>query len=168
MRATKTFPAGQSSLKMQEFIKLAASQLGVPEETGSAATKGVLGMLKDGMDGGDFGSLTSALPGAADLLGGGEEAGGGLGALGGMLGGALGGGGDAGGGLGGMLGGALGGALGDNPALAAVMQLASSGLDKDQAGPFIQLFLNFVQQKAGDGLLEKVLAAVPALKALGG
>ncbi|MCO4768433.1 MAG: DUF2780 domain-containing protein [Deltaproteobacteria bacterium] len=153
---------------MQEFIKLAASQLGVSEDTGNAATKGVLGMLQDGMDGGDFGSLTSALPGAAELLGGGDDGGGLGGALGGMLGGALGGGDPGGGGLGGMLGGALGGGLGDNPMLAAVMQLAASGLDKEQAGPFIQLFLKFVQDKAGDGLLEKVLAAVPALKALGG
>jgi len=172
---------------MQDFIKMAAGQLGVSEETSSSATKGVLGMLKSNMDGGDFGALAGALPGnIGALLGGGDaadkgEAGGGLGgalggmlggggggALGGALGGMLGGGGAAAGATGGGLGGALGGMLGGDSggALAAAMQLASSGLGKEQAGQFVTLFLNHIKSEAGAEMLSKVLSAVPQLKAL--
>lgn len=162
---------------MQQFIDLATSQLGVSQETGSTATRGLLGMLSEQMDDGAFSQLTSALPGAEAFLGGGQESGGGLGGmlggalggqsagggLGGMLGGALGGGGAAGG-LGGMLGGAMGGAGG----LGAMMALASSGLEKEQLGTFVQLFFNYVKSEAGQEMVKKIIASVPQLAAFAG
>jgi len=161
---------------MDQFIQSASEELGVPQETGTAATKGLLGLLQDQMDDDAFGQLAGALPGVGALLGGGEEsgdAGGGLGgALGGMLGGALGGGApDAGGGGGGLLGGGglggmLGGAMGDMGGLGAIMQLASSGLEKEQLGTFVQLFLNYVQSEAGQEMVGKIVEGVPALKAV--
>ena len=147
---------------MQQFIDLATSQLGVSKETGATATRGLLGMLSDQMDDGAFSQLTSALPGAEAFLGGGQESGGGLG---GMLGGALGGGGGgAAGGLGGMLGGAMGGAGG----LGALMALASSGLEKEQLGTFVQLFLNYVKSEAGQEMVKKIISSVPQLAAFAG
>jgi hypothetical protein len=155
---------------MQDFIKMATAQLGVSETTGTQATKGVLGMLQNSMGGADFAQLTQALPGAGALLGGapaGAAAGGGLGGmLGGALGGALGGGGAPAGGAG--LGGMLGGMFGEAGSLAAIIELASSGLGKDQAGPFVQLFLDYVKKQGGQDILAKVLAAAPELAKLVG
>lgn len=164
---------------MDQFIESASDELGVSQETGTAATKGLLGLLRDQMDDDAFGQLAGALPGVGALLGGdAKEEGGALGglggglggSLGGMLGGATGGGSGAGGGalggLGGGLGGMLGGAMGDMGGLGAVMQLASSGLDKEQLGTFVQLFLNYVQSEAGQEMVAKIVQSVPALKAV--
>ena len=69
---------------IQDFIQMAMSNLGTSEETVSAATGGLLGILKDNVAGGDFDQLLGALPGAEGLLGGGSSSGGG-GLLGGLV-----------------------------------------------------------------------------------
>lgn len=131
---------------MNEFIQLAAKQLGVSEDTSKSATGGMLGLLKDKLDGGDFSQLVNALPGAEALVPSGAKAGA-QGAIGGLM---------------GAVSGALGGGGGS---LGALAQLASTGLKMDQIGTFASLFLGFVKSKAGQDLVAKILGSIPELKA---
>ena len=52
---------------MQDFIKSAASQLGIDESVANNATGTVLGFLKNGM-GDQFASVAEKLPGAEQLV----------------------------------------------------------------------------------------------------
>ena len=133
---------------MQDFIKMAAGQLGVGEDSVQNATGGLLGLLKDQADNGDVQELFSKLPGAEALAGGaGSDGGGGL--LGGLAGG---------------LGGALGGKLGDVAGMLGALQ--GSGLNSDQLGSLVSMLVDYARQNAGDGLVEKLLSQVPALKGM--
>lgn len=163
---------------MQDFINMAASQLGISNQQSSAATAGILGVLQQKMGGGDFNSLLGNLPGAGDILkqatGGamGSGGGGSSGGLGGMLGGILGGGSSSSssnplGGImqaaGGLLGGNKGGGGGDVLGLLGGV-LGNSGIGLDKLGPFVGLFMQYVQGQAGQGGLNSILGALPDLK----
>jgi len=132
---------------MNEFIQLVSQQLGVSAETSKSATGGMLGLLKDKLEGGDFSKLVTALPGAEQLVPTGAKAGA-QGALGGLM-----------GAVSGALGGGGGGSLG------ALAQLAGTGLKPEQIGTFASLFLGFVKSKAGQDLVAKILGSIPELKA---
>ena len=136
---------------IQDFIQMAAQHLGAPEGAVKSATSAVLGAVEKEADGGDFQQLLGAIPGAADLLKGadGAEAGGGL--LGGLMG-------QAGSALGGNLGGAVG----------LLGMLQGTGLKSEQFGPFVSLFLKFVQSKAGKDLADRLLSQAPQLAKLAG
>jgi hypothetical protein len=164
---------------MQDFINMAASQLGISTQQSSSATAGILGVLQKQMGGGDFSNLLGSLPGAGDILkqatggamgGGGASSGGGLGALGGMLGGVLGGnksgGGNAMGGIMQAASGLLGGNKGGGGDILGLLGgvLGNSGMSMDKLGPFMGLFLNYVQGQAGQGGLNSILGALPDLK----
>lgn len=129
---------------MQEFIQMAAGQLGISEDSAKTATGGVLDLIKDQTTEGDFGQLAAEVPGLTDMLGQG-----GGGGLGGLMGSAA-----------GMLGGKAGAALG----LMGVMK--SAGLSTDQVGSFVPMLFQFLKGKAGEGLVAKVLSQVPELKEL--
>jgi len=149
---------------MQDFIQMAAGQLGISEDSGQSATSGILGLLQDKMGDDDFSGLTSALPGAAQMLAPKEPAGfGALGALGGLLGG---GDKDEGPGLGALAG--LAGSLTGNPSLGALGKLADAGLDLGKVAPFVGLFLQYVQSKAGQEMVGRLLSAMPELRGIGG
>lgn len=156
---------------MQDFIKMAVSQLGISEGQAKSATGGVLSELQGQMGGGDFSKLTSVLPGAQELMKGAAPAassgGGGGGGLGGALGGMLGG--NKGGGLGnlasmatGVLGGKGGGGAG---ALLGV--LGNAGLSGDKAGVFLKLFMDYVSGKGGGDLLKGVTGGLDLKSLLG-
>lgn len=132
---------------MDEFLKLAQSKLNLSADDSKSATSAIAGILKDKMPTGDFSELISKIPGLNDLAGKEAEAGGG-GLLGGLASGAS-----------SMFG---GGDSGD--ALGVITKLATSGLSMDNAGSFIELFTGYVKEKAGDGILGKVLSSVPELK----
>ena len=135
---------------MQDFIQLAASQLGVSTDVAEKATSGILGILK-GKDSGDDGDkLLAAIPGAEQLTG--KSGGGALGGLGG-LGGAL-------GGVSSMLGGSAGSGLG------ALTGLQASGLDAAKIGPFLGMFVEYAKQKASPELVAGFLKSMPAIKGL--
>ena len=134
---------------IQEFIQMAAQNLGASESSVTAAASAVLGAVGKEADGGDFQQLLGAIPGAAGLLkgSGGTESGGGL--LGGLM---------------GQAGSALGGNLGAAVGLLGMLQ--GTGLKSDQFGPFVSLFLKFVESKAGKDLVGRLLSQAPQLAKL--
>ena len=139
---------------MTEFIQQAMQSLGTGQAETESATGGLLSMVKGKLGEGDFSELAGKLPGAEALLSkapSGDDAGGGGGLLGGLMGQAT---------------GALGGEAGETAGIAGMLE--KSGIGMDKAGPLVSMFLGFVRDKAGDGLLGKVLEKVPALGQLGG
>lgn len=143
---------------MQEFIAMAASKFGLGEGDASNLTGGILGQIKEHVSGADFSALADKVPGLDALASSAEDAapaGGGGGLLGGLSG-ALGGGGGLLGGLAEKVGGAAG-----------IMGLIEkSGLSMDQAGGFLSSLVAWLKEKAGGGIIEKIVAQVPALKGL--
>ncbi len=137
---------------MQELIQSVMSQLGTSEEGATGAVGGIMGMIKGQADPDDFAELASKVPGAEQVIDQADakaESGGG--GVGGLLGGAA-----------SMLGGAGGGALD----LMGI--LSKAGIDADKAGPLVGMVLNFLKGKAGEGLVQKILAKVPQLAGLAG
>lgn len=136
---------------IQDFIQMAAQELGAPEGAVKSATSTVLGAVEKEADGGDFQQLLGAIPGAADLLKGssGTESGSGL--LGGLM---------------GQVGPALGGNLGGAVGLLGMLQ--GTGLKSEQFGPFVSLLLNFLKSKAGKDLVGRLLSQAPQLAKLAG
>ncbi|PLX83842.1 MAG: hypothetical protein C0617_09950 [Desulfuromonas sp.] len=131
---------------IQDFIQMASQNLGINQETASAATGGILGFMKEKVGGADFDELLGRLPGAENLLHGSEE--GAEEHHEGMMGGLMkkvtemlhiGG----GAGLAGMLGG--------------------SGLDAAKLGPFVSMFVGFLKENANGGLAGRLLDKVPEL-----
>ncbi|HEY0705324.1 MAG TPA: DUF2780 domain-containing protein [Polyangia bacterium] len=85
----------------------------------------------------------------------------------------------SGGGLGGLLGGAAGalgglGGLGESlaqgagPLAGLVATLSKLGIGSDGLGKLLPLVLQFVQSRAGEGVVGKLLSAAPALAQLAG
>jgi hypothetical protein len=138
---------------MQEFIQMAVNQLGIKEETARSATGGLLQVLQENVGAGDFQNLQDAIPGASDLLksvsGGGEAGGGSL--LKGVMGKAL------------STVGVDGGA-----ALGIIGMLSQTGLGAKQVTEFVPMFVNFLKDKAGAGMVTQLLGKVPELKKLAG
>lgn len=136
---------------IQEFIQMTSQNLGVSENAVKPATAAILGTLRKEAAPGDFEQLLAALPGASDLLG--EQTG--EGKSGGLLGGLM-----------QHAGAALGGGIGTSAGLLGMLQ--GTGLRADQFGPFVSLFLQFVQSKAGKDLVGRLLARAPELAKLAG
>lgn len=132
---------------MEEFIQSVTGKLAIDSATATNAAGSLLGFIKKEGDPSAVGELLSKIPGAsalADQGGGGSESGGILGKVGGMLGGVLGGG---------------AGALGD---------LAKSGLGPDKIPDFVKTFIDWVKQKVGPDIVNKVVSSIPALKSIVG
>ena len=137
---------------MQDFIKSAASQLGIDESTANNATGTVLGFLKDGM-GDQFASIAEKLPGADQLIQGAakssdaEDAGGGGGLLDSVTKAAS-----------SMLGGGAG------EGLDLMNQLQKTGLTADQGGSLITMLINFIKEKVGDEFIDQIAEKFPIVK----
>lgn len=139
---------------IEDFIKMAAQGLGESESTTRSATGGLLGVLKENADPGDFSQLLDAIPGAAGLVGSasGAKAG-------------------AGGGVGGLLGAAtsaLGGGGGLGSALGVLVSIQGSGLSMEKVGKLVSMFMQFARSNAGDGVVNNLLSKVPELAKLAG
>jgi hypothetical protein len=131
---------------VEEFIKQAASKLGIDESTSRSATGGILNLIKDKLGASDFSELLNQVPGAEAAVSQAEASAPQA----------------SGGGLGGLLGKAasmLGGEGAGNIASA----LGNSGLSLDKAGPFVSMFINYLKEKLGDDLFDKLKGALPDL-----
>ena len=126
------------------FIEQAAGTLGVSSDEAGTAASGVLDLIKDKADPSDVTALISALPGAETFLGGSSKSGG---LAGGLLGAAS-----------GLLGGKAGTAL----TVMSIFQKA--GMDSNQAGSFLGMFMDFITKNAGGDLVGRILEQVPDLK----
>jgi hypothetical protein len=160
---------------MQDFINMATKQLGISDGAAKQGTGALLGMVQQQLGSGDFGKLTSMLPGAQQLMGGGGGASGGAsggaGGIAGALGGLMGGGKGSGGGLGALASAASGllgkdaGGLGQIAGL--VSQLGNAGIGADKAGGFIKLFMDYLGNKGGGDLVTKLLGNADLKKLIG-
>lgn len=138
---------------MQEFIQAAAKQLGIDASIAEKATGVVLGFIKSKLGGSDFGELAGKIPGLNDLADKGDtESGKGAG---GLLGGVM-----------NMASSAIGGEAGD--ALALTGKLKDTGLDVGKFGSFGTMLVDFIKDKAGEGMVETILSKLPELKKLTG
>ncbi len=124
------------------LISMLTSQLNIDESQAQGAAGMVLKLAKDKL-GGDFSSLSAAIPEASELMDQAPEAGGAMGLVGGLL-------------------GKFGGSAGT---LGALTQLAGGfdklGLDKNMVSQVVSVVMQYLQQQQGGdqlkGLLEKVL-----------
>lgn len=127
---------------MDELIKQLISQLGMNSNSASQALGSVLSLIKK--QGGDevFSKLSSALPDVSKLADAAPEL-----KSGGLLSSIL-----------SMFGG------GKTAMLAAALK--SAGLKPDQFGSFAKMVVNFIKEKAGQQVLDQILARVPMLKSI--
>ncbi len=136
-----------------DFISKAVSEIGIDESQASTATGGILNLLKDNVDAGDFSSLLGSLGGAEDLMAtassaiGGASGGGASSLLGGLASKFLG-----NSGLASSLGGAAG--------LASL--LSAANINSGQLGNLASLFFDFAKENVGEELVAKLLSSVPA------
>lgn len=135
---------------MEDFIRSAASELGISEESSRSATSGLLGLLKENTGGSDFSELLNKVPGAQALLDQAPAAGG-----------------DSGGGLMGGLLGKVTAAVGmDSGAAGLASVISNAGLDLGSATGFVGQFVGYLKGKAGGDVVGRLLNKVPDLKNL--
>ncbi len=130
---------------MQQFIDLAVQQLGIGADDAKTATGGIMSLLKDQLEKGQFDEVAAAIPGAEDLISkfGGESSGGGLLGMASSL-------------LGGS-----GGAMGGAAAIAGI--LSKTDLDAGQLSSFGDLLINYLKENIGDLAGAKINDILPAL-----
>ena len=129
---------------IQDLIAM-AGKLGINPGAATAGAGGLLNMIKEHAGAVDFGKITSAIPGAADILSKAPAAGGGgglLGKLGGMLGGKA----------------ASAGAVGD--------VLGKAGISLDKVPAFAGTFFEWLKAHVSMDTLKGILAKVGPLKDL--
>jgi len=145
---------------MQEFIKLAATILGITEEVARSATSSLLSLIAAAAPAADVQALLSRLPGAGDLLraftpqppapppppprGSTAAVMGAVGEL--MSNAAV----------------AVQGAVGTGAAFLNL--LGQFGLDPRRATQFVGLFVDFARQQAGAEVVDRVIAAIPGAR----
>ncbi|MHB8994334.1 MAG: DUF2780 domain-containing protein [Armatimonadota bacterium] len=164
---------------MHEFIESVTSKLGISQDQAQSATGSIMQMLKKQMNPQDYQQLEQKLPGSQEVAqqapssqeqgqmssqsqtqaesqaqsqqqqtsapGQSQEQ-------------------SSGGGLGGMLGSLTGGAGGGMGNIMGMF--TKSGLKGNQVNSFVSMFLDYVRQKAGGGMLDKILQQVPGLSSL--
>ena len=134
---------------MDELIQRLTSQLGIDASVAETATGKAMSMIKDNVGEDVFSQISGAIPGASEAAAGEPEPASG----GGML-----------GKLAGMAAGKLGGNAGAGLELGA--SLSGAGLESGQVGGFVQQLVDFIREKAGDQVIDQVLAKFPMLKQL--
>lgn len=138
-------PREEVLVDISSFVQEAAGKLGVEQDQVGKAVGGILKLIQEKAEPADAKGLMDALPGAAELAGGGS--GGGL--MGQVMGAAA-----------GMLGGKAGAALD----AAALFQ--GAGLDAGQGVSLLGMFLEYARKNAGPAIVERILGQVPQLKGL--
>jgi hypothetical protein len=144
-----------------DLIHNVTTALGIDATSATSAVGSVFQMLKQQAPADAFAEVEAKVPEAKSWIAAapptGEAAGGG--GLGGLLGGAAG----ALGGLGG-LGESL--AQGAGPVAGLVATLGKLGIGSEGLGKLVPLVLQFVQSRAGEGLVGRLMSAAPALAQL--
>lgn len=133
---------------MDELIKQLTSQLGITSTQASDAAGSVMALLKSEAGEDLFGKIAAAIPGAqaaAENTKAPTEAGGGAGLVGTVM-------------------GMLGGSAGKGFALAAALK--ALGIDESKLGSLAQIVLNFIQQHAGNEVVQQLIAKLPALQSM--
>ena len=130
---------------MQQFIDMAVQQLGINAQDAQTATGGIMALLKEQLDGGQFSELAAAIPNADSLISqfSGSNSGGGLLAMASSL-------------LGGS-----GGALGGAATIAGI--LSKTNLDASQLSSFGDLLINYLKENIGDLASAKINDILPNL-----
>jgi len=142
-------------LSIQDFIEMAAQNLGAEKPKVESATGGLLQMIEKQVSGGDFQELLGVLPGASSLLSKAKSGETGSPAGGGLL-----------GGLAGAAASALGGKAGAS--LGVLELIGKSGLSSGDSGKLVSLFFRFLKQKGSATLVQKILGSAPELAKLAG
>ncbi|MCT4654889.1 MAG: DUF2267 domain-containing protein [Cohaesibacter sp.] len=126
---------------MDELIERIASAAGISPDLAQTAVRVILNFLnKEGPED-KMSMLMDALPGASDLLEGGESSGGGGGLLGGLM-----------GSMGGMGG-----------AMAALNELNSAGLEMGQIQSVAQELIGTAKESVGEEVVDEIISSVPGL-----
>jgi uncharacterized protein (DUF2267 family) len=135
---------------MHDFIENVSSRLGISKEQAQLTTGSIMQMLRQQMNPQDYQQLEQKLPGSEEMTqqasapqGQSEQQQAGAGGLGAML--------------GSLAGGEVGNIMG---------MFSKSGLKENQISSFLSMFLDYVRQKGGGGLLGKILQQVPGLSSL--
>jgi hypothetical protein len=135
---------------MEDFVQAAAQRFGASGETTRSASSGLLGAVKENSDAATFSQLLDRVPGAAALVGSqnmieSEDL-------------------DLFSRVQGMSPGMIGRPGGSSAGLLGL--LTGSGISTSNIGPFVSMFLRFIEQKAGPELTDRVSGSLPNLKKL--
>lgn len=125
---------------MEQLIARIASAAGISDELAQTAVKIILNFLAKEAPEDKMSMLVDALPGAADLMDGGSEGGGGL--IGGLL-----------GSMGGMGG-----------AMAAMNELSSAGLGMGEVQSVAGELVAAAKENVDEGVVDEIISSVPGLK----
>jgi hypothetical protein len=137
---------------METFVQASAQRFAATEQTTRTASTGLLRVVRDSADEETFGELLSRVPGIAALL---EAVQAGESEPYDLFGAMLGTAGEVVRGHGGSSAGLLG-------------LLTNAGISAANVGPFVAMFLKFLEQKAGSELADRVSRSLPNLKELVG
>lgn len=148
---------------MEELISRIVEKVGIAPDVAERVVGIILGLFQSEAGEGPLKNLVAAMPEAGALIERAQQAVEAPQAAAGGIGGLLGGG---GGGLGGLLGGALGAMAGGNPLTEALGKLNAEGLSIDQAKAAGSEVVSFARERAGDDVVDQLLAAVPGLRSV--
>lgn len=142
---------------MDELIEQLTSKLGIDAQVARNATGKTMQSLQSNLDSDLFAKITAAIPGIQDMIrSAGASAGSSTAAS------------TDGGGLLGQIAGMASKVLGKDVSggIELGTSLTEGGLPKDKIASFIALIVNFIKQKAGDEVMNQILAKFPMLKVL--
>lgn len=131
---------------MDEFIQLAARQLGIGSDEIRSATGSIMKLVKDHLDDTSFSQISSKLPGVQSLLSDSDDSA----AAGGLI-----------GSLTSLAGSLLGDKAGGLASIAAI--LAKSGISLEKSADFMKMLIDFLKARLGGDLFETVMAKLPDL-----
>jgi hypothetical protein len=140
---------------VDELIQQLTSKLGLDPSVAKTATDKAMALVKQHAGDDLFQKISGAIHGAQDSANDGTvdvSADAGAGSMFGML--------------TSLASSALGSKAGSGLELAA--SLSSSGVDKEKIGGFIEMIINFIKEKAGNEVVDQLLAKFPVLKTLVG
>lgn len=132
-----------------DIIAAVADKLGIPASAAEGAVGSLLGVIKQAAPPDAVAAIEQKVPEAAQWASAAPDAGGG-----------------ASEGLGGLVGGLLGG-TNAGPLAALTGSLSKLGIGPDGVGQLVPLVLQFLKGRVGDGVVSKIMGAVPMLTQLG-
>ena len=131
---------------MEELIARIVEKVGIGQDTASTALGVILKFMQDEVPADLFARISQFIPGAADAAQAQADS-------------------QPAGGLGGLLGGLLGGGAGGM--ISTVTSLTNAGLGMGQIQDLAKEVLTFAEEKAGPGIVQEIMGAIPQLKMFG-